>query len=215
LASIASLRATEDAIVDLVVKQDHPKSPLRDLVQDFLYGTSVKSGSTGTPVLRIPNVSRRRLDLTDLKLVELPAVEVQRLELDDGDLLFVRSNGNPDLVGANIEVSGLKVPFVFASYLIRARMSRSVNSTCVSKFLDAKAGRSQLRSNATTSAGQYNSNTRSFGAIEVPIPPLGEQVDIARKIRLVSEHRALLEAHLAKLDELFASLQYRAFRGGL
>lgn len=41
------------------------------------------------------------------------------------------------------------------------------------------------------------------------------QIEERMYVRLVSEHRALLEAHLAKLDELFASLQYRAFRGGL
>ena len=76
-----------------------PVLPMSELVAEFRYGTSQKSGPTGTPVLRIPNVIGGAIDLAEVKLVMLPQAEHQRLRLVDGDLLFVRTNGNPDFVG--------------------------------------------------------------------------------------------------------------------
>jgi type I restriction enzyme S subunit len=187
---------------------------LGDLVEEFRYGTSAKSGPTGLPVLRIPNVSRRSLDFTDLKFVELPQAEVDRLKLHPGDLLIVRSNGNPDLVGATamFQISDQKT-YVYASYLIRARPRRSVVPIYLAHYLSSPAGRAALRAGARTSAGQYNINTKALAAIKVPVPALAVQLDFAEKVQLLERSNALMRAHLAKLDELFAALQHRAFRG--
>ena len=72
---------------------------LSSIIEDFRYGTSNKSGVNAYPALRIPNVTSGSLDLTELKTVEVDDSEFQRLKLRDGDLLFVRTNGNPDNVG--------------------------------------------------------------------------------------------------------------------
>ena len=69
------------------------------VVQDFRYGTSNKSGETGLPTLRIPNVVGGRIDTTEIKTVEVTPSERERLRLQEGDVLFVRTNGNPDYVG--------------------------------------------------------------------------------------------------------------------
>jgi type I restriction enzyme S subunit len=186
---------------------------LGDLVEEFRYGTSAKSGPTGLPVLRIPNVSGRSLDFRDLKFVELPQAEVDRLKLHPGDLLIVRSNGNPDLVGAT---AMFQIPdqrtYVYASYLIRARPRRLVVPIYLAHYLSSPAGRAALRAGARTSAGQYNINTKALAAIKVPVPALAVQLDFAEKVQLLERSNALMRAHLAKLDELFAALQHRAFR---
>ena len=70
-----------------------------ELVGEFRYGTSEKSGASGFPALRIPNVASGALDLNELKTVAVEAPEFDRLRLLSGDLLFVRTNGNPDYVG--------------------------------------------------------------------------------------------------------------------
>ena len=59
------------------------------------YGTSVKcSGSEiGLPVLRIPNVTGGRISLSNVKFGQPKRSELDCLRLQDGDLLFVRTNG--------------------------------------------------------------------------------------------------------------------------
>jgi len=51
------------------------------------------------PVLRIPNVLHGSIDLEGLKYAEVPEREAKNIMLKKGDILFVRTNGNPDYVG--------------------------------------------------------------------------------------------------------------------
>lgn len=194
------------------------------VVQEFRYGTSNKSGDDGLPALRIPNVLGGRLDLRKLKLVSVTAVEEDRLQLKDGDLLFVRTNGNPDYVGRCAVFSEESVRqtgyasdrFIYASYLIRARLqSGRFNSEYVREFMLSATGRRTLRESSKTSAGQFNINIDGLGRVPIPSPPLKLQSEFANSLSRIEAMRAAHEAHLAELDELFGSLQGRAFRGEL
>ena len=49
----------------------------------------------------------------------------------------------------------------------------------------------------------------------VPVPPLADQHAFAERVDEVRRQRARLERSAERLDELFASLQQRAFRGDL
>ena len=70
-------------------------------LSDISYGTAKKchTGTKGVPVLRIPNVSAGKIDLSDLKFADFEHKELAKLRLQDGDILVVRSNGSADLVG--------------------------------------------------------------------------------------------------------------------
>ena len=201
-----------------------PIKTLGDLVAEFRYGSSNKSANQGKPALRIPNVAGGTIDLTNLKLVPVDVAEFERLRLRDGDLLFVRTNGNPDFVGrcavfdskaaATSGFAGNE--FIFASYLIRARLTATnIAPVFLREYLLGDEGRRQLRSRSKTSAGQFNINTESLGAIPVPLPPTTLQREFARRVRAVEALKTAQRASLAELDALFATLQHRAFRGEL
>jgi type I restriction enzyme, S subunit len=143
---------------------------LGDIIGEFRYGTSVKSGPTGMPVLRIPNVVGGELDTNDMKLVRLSDGELRRLALHDGDILFVRTNGNPDYVGRSAVYRGqvmVSAGFgpnstVYASYLIRARLRPdnvpvSFNRSCVPSMGDARCESrlEHLRANITSTLMVY------------------------------------------------------------
>ncbi len=55
----------------------------------------------------------------------------------------------------------------------------------------------------------------SFEKIEIPVPPLPLQREFARRFQGTEKLRAAQKESLTSLDELFASLQHRAFRGEL
>ncbi|GIJ21280.1 restriction endonuclease subunit S [Micromonospora lutea] len=195
-----------------------------DLVNEFRYGTSNKSTNTGSPALRIPNVVNGTLDLENLKTVPVTPTEFDRLKLVNGDILFVRTNGNPDYVGRcavfdehlirNTEFQ--TNDFIYASYLIRARVDqRRIHPVFAQTFMAAAAGRAALRDRCKTSAGQYNLNIENLGSVPVLVPPLAEQLDFVERIAKVEAAKSAQRVSLAELDALFASLQDRAFRGGL
>lgn len=155
--------------------------PLRELVEEFRYGTSQKSGEQGLPTLRIPNVVGGGLETADMKLVAVSDAEAARLRLRDGDLLFVRTNGNPDYVGRStvfdsevLSTAGFDASnCIYASYLIRARLRPGkVLPGFLQVFLSSHEGRKRLREQARTSAGQYNINTVGLGSIRIPVPPI-------------------------------------------
>ena len=197
---------------------------LSNLIEDFRYGTSNKSGASGYPALRIPNVTSGSLDLTELKTVAVDDSEFQRLKLRDGDLLFVRTNGNPDYVGRCAVFNPLKVletgfkssEFIYASYLISARLKEStVLSIVLQEYLSTAEGRRALRARCKTSAGQFNINTEGLGSLPIPSFPMPLQESFIRKKKTIEQQQAIHRESLAELDALFASLQHRAFRGEL
>ena len=52
-------------------------------------------------------------------------------------------------------------------------------------------------------------------SLPVHLPPLALQKEFARRVEAVEKMKAEQREHLARLDELFVSLQHRAFRGEL
>ncbi len=193
------------------------------LVREFRYGTSNKSGDAGYPTLRIPNIVGGVLDTKELKTVKVTQQELDRLRLIDGDLLFVRSNGNPENVGraavfdsrAVHDLGWRDADWIYASYLIRARPAENQQPTFLASYLASPSGRRQLRERSKTSAGQYNINIAGLGSIEIPAAPIQLQREFARRLHAVAIPRnGTLVAQSAE-NELFASLQSRAFRGEL
>lgn len=198
--------------------------PLRELVEEFRYGTSNKSSDNGYPTLRIPNVVGGTIDITDLKTVPLDNAEFKRLKLVDGDVLFVRTNGNPDYVGRSAvftlaqlgiteaESSG----WAYASYLIRARLKRQfLNPWFLQAYLSYPYGKKALRERSKTSAGQFNINTDGLGSIPIPNVPLTKQTLFSTALEQLQPFESQLSLASQHTEALFASLQHRAFRGEL
>ena len=158
---------------------------LGDVIPKFEYGTSVKCSSepVGMPILRIPNIALGRLNLSDLKYADLGPKESASVQLDAGDVLLVRTNGNPDICGQCWVSDGLEGRWGFASYLVRGRADRSVvNPWFVGHFLRSEVGRGLLRGNIRTSAGNYNLSVRDIGSIPLPCPTLTEQEAVVNTV---------------------------------
>ncbi len=64
-------------------------------------------------------------------------------------------------------------------------------------------------------SAQKNINLKILSKLEVILPPLALQREFARRVEAIAAARAKAERALALDDELFASLQSRAFRGAL
>ena len=184
---------------------------LADHTEDIRYGTSAPSeaGVGSVPVLRIPNVQYGRIDLEDLKFQNPSSADLDRFGVQPGDLLVIRTNGNPHLLGRCAEVPRefRDRPCLFASYLIRVRLARARTiPSFVALLLHSRPARGYIESRAATSAGNYNINTLQLRAMPVCLPSLNEQERIVASMHAL-ERRLEFEAEEA--DKL------RALKNGL
>lgn len=164
---------------------------LGDILADIKYGTSAKCDAgqaEGHPVLRIPNVVNGRVELDDLKYAVASELDLRRFGLEPGDVVVVRTNGNPAYIGRSALIAKGMGTFLFASYLIRMRFDpRMASSAYVYATLNSQPVREKLLEAATTSAGNYNINTASLRQIAIPLPDLETQRQISGAIRTVAE----------------------------
>ena len=192
-----------------------PIKKIGDLLESAAYGTSEKSAPTGEiPVLRMNNITRTgAMDFTDLKFMDLAPAHRDRYLVRTGDVLFNRTN-SPDLVGKTGIFREAK-PMAYAGYLIRLRLNKDNDPEYLSAFLNTRYSKSMLRGMCKSIIGMANINATEIQAMSIPQPPLSLQREFAGRVAAVEKLKAVQRASLAELDELFASLQHRAFRGAL
>lgn len=192
----------------------------REVREWLQYGTSTHctSEKRSYPVLRIPNIGSGQIDPTDLKYCDLTIEEARKYLLEAGDLLFIRTNGVLDRLGACAVYQGNPVNALFASYLIRARIKTSVvDPRYIAYFYGSRLGTSLVASRATPAAdGKYNLNTGTIDALPLPLPPtLQEQVEIVNVLDAIGHQMSLLNQKRAMLEELFQSLLHGLMAGDI
>lgn len=192
---------------------------LGTLCQNLQYGTSLRCASEpiGLPVLRIPNVIGGQIDTSDLKYLALSETEAQSLRLEQGELLFVRTNGRKEYTGRCAVFDGEPEQALFASYLIRAKIKRNLAlPNFVRVYSETFAGRQQLGGRASNAAdGKYNINTQTIRTTLTPLPPLDEQREITAILASCDAHIAALEREITLHDELFRALLEELMSGRL
>lgn len=188
---------------------------LGEVLESATYGTSKKADSTGRfPVLRMGNLTvEGRLDLSDMKFVDLDDNEIERHTVHHGDVLFNRTN-SADLVGKT-SVYRLEERMAYAGYLIRLRPKENLNSEYLGTFMNLPTTKLLLRKMCKSIIGMANINAREVQAVKLPLPPRERQSGFATAHADVDQHRARLNKQLSSLEVLFASLQQRAFQGEL
>lgn len=179
-----------------------------DVISESSYGCSVRAtgDSTGVPILRIPNVLRGELDLTDLKWVKLSVSDAARYQLRESDILVVRTNGNPDYVGRCLVVPKLPTQTVYASYLIRLVPDSSrVRSEYLVSVMNSVGVRRLMRAHIRSSAGNYNINTGGLRATQIVLPTLEQQDGLVQELTKLRRITAQFEsrAHaIRRIQEL-------------
>lgn len=194
-----------------------PVEILGKYIKESRYGTSERTGTyaKGDPVLRIPNVINKTINLSGLKYLAVSDAEKKKLLLHPGDILVVRTNGNKDYVGRSA-VFDLEGEYLFASYLIRLRLqTEKLNPHYVVAFLTTPFGRREIDRNSRTSAGQYNISSAGLRAIRIPIPPLSKQLKFLDQYEQWRQTKARLDNARREADLIFHCLLSRAFTGGL
>jgi type I restriction enzyme S subunit len=216
-------RASREQAVELempTLPDGYVLGTIGDAATRLEYGTSTRAtadAEQGIPVLRMGNIQNGRLDLSDLKYM-LVDREIDRLLLEDGDLLFNRTN-SPELVGKSAVFRG-DAPMTFASYLIRVQLHPEVaEPDFVNYWITSAWGRIWARLAKTDGVSQSNINGSKLALMPIPLPPIDEQRVIVQRANqlLATADRLLQQLNDAakKVDRSSQAVLAKAFRGDL
>lgn len=141
-----------------------------DLAESTQYGTSSKAGATGEyPVLRMGNITDDgKLDLSDLKYMDLSPDEVKKYTVLKGDLLFNRTNSKEKVGKAAVVLTDEKL--AYAGYLVRVRFKNPDHAHFVAAFLNSDYGRKLRLKLAKTAVNQANINAKELTKIPIIEP---------------------------------------------
>ena len=179
-------------------------------VTDGEHKTPRRSDS-GFPLLSARNVRDGWIDFENTDFIDADeyAVLSRRIEPREGDLLISCSG----TIGRVAQVrESWRFAMVRSAALVRP--GQAVDPTFLERTLASPALRSIMVSQANSSA-QANLFQNQIRRLPVIVPPLGLQREFAERASRVAVSRATAASTLAAADELFASLQSRAFDGRL
>lgn len=113
----------------------------------------------------------------DLQFVDLDRRLLESFKLNEGDILFNRTNSF-ELVGRTAIFRSV-VPAVFASYLVRLTTDRgSLNPDFLNYFMNLASTQLALKAYATRGVSQSNISASKLKQLPVPVPSLSEQSEI-------------------------------------
>jgi type I restriction enzyme, S subunit len=195
--------------------------PLGDLVT-FRNGINFTRSSRGE-VIKIVGVKDFQKSfwapLDNLDTVTTDGVLSDSDMLKENDLLFVRSNGNMELIGRCLLVGKIADRVTHSGFTIRARLSgSSVTPRYLCRFLKSNSARRKLvDSGIGTNIKSLNQMTLS--TLLVPFPSGAEQTRLVEQLETfeVETQRlaSLYERKLAELEALKKALLHEAFSGEL
>jgi type I restriction enzyme S subunit len=195
---------------------------LGTVIEEPAYGTSKKCSyeSSGSGVLRIPNVVNGNIDANDLKFAEFTEGERESYQLKSGDLLMIRSNGSVSIVGRCARVEQKHTQYLYAGYLIRLRArTELVDSQFLLKQLASPRLRSQIESSAKSTSGVNNINSKEIQRLVIALPNFPEQQEIVRlldeQFEVIERNEREIDAALQRSEALRQSILHRAFTGKL
>ena len=176
-----------------------------------------KESDQGTDiVLRLRDIRAGWIDFSEVNRISLERQESGRYEVTQGDLLFIRVNGNPNYVGRCAIFSGLDEPVYFNDHIMRVKTDPlKVDGKFLVFTLNGTLGKREIAAHRKTSAGQHTINQTGLSKIQLPLPPLHLQQEFTSRIESIDQLKTTHRESLTQLDALFASLQHRAFRGEL
>ncbi len=176
---------------------------LGEVCERFQYGytASAVREPLGPKFLRITDIQEGQVNWTTVPYCECRQEDLEKYKLHVGDIVFARTGS----VGKAFLITKLPETAVFASYLIRVKVSKGVSSKYCYFFMQSQIYWQQIASQVH-GAVQPNVNATQLKRLPIPLPPLAEQREIARILQAVDAKIAAEEKRQQALAALFKSL---------
>lgn len=196
-----------------------PLKRLGELASKFSdgpFGSNIKSShytEEGIRVIRLQNIGVGEfLDDDKAYISKEHFVKLKKHKCLPGDVI-VGTLGNPNL-RAFIQPESLSVAINKADCIQFRPDERIVNAHYICSLLNQPATE-KMAQDLMLGQTRLRISMGRLKSLEVPFPPLPMQKEFADRVEAVEKLKTIHKSSLTELDELFTSLQHRAFRGEL
>jgi type I restriction enzyme S subunit len=169
------------------------------------------------PYLRVANVQRGYLDLTDIKQIEVAIERLKDLYLQDGDVLF-NEGGDRDKLGRGWVWGNEIENCTHQNHVFRARLVGHMIPELLSYYSN-EFGRNYFFQNATQSVNLASINKTMLSGLPVPIIPPSEQSEIYSYIQAafakIEQVEQVVYEAISNINKLNQSILSKAFSGAL
>jgi type I restriction enzyme, S subunit len=186
-------------------------STVADIGSGLTKGRKLSGQDTvATPYLRVANVQDGFLNLSEIKLIDATAADLERTVLRAGDLLMTEG-GDPDKLGRcaiwREEVEGC----LHQNHIFRVRVGQRLLPEYTAAFIQSDGGKSYFLRVAKRTTGIASINKTQLGAFPILVPSMRLQAaftEQARRVELLACH---LDAAAAKAQAMAAGLSAEFF----
>ncbi|WP_417474797.1 restriction endonuclease subunit S [Luteimonas mephitis] len=154
------------------------------------------------PYLRVANVQRGRIDVSELARYELSLDELEKWRLNTGDLLIVEGNGSESEIGRCAIWRGEVLDCVYQNHLMRVRPELEEQVNYLALYLNSPLGMAHMKRLAITTSGLFNLSVGKIRSIPVELPPLAEQHRIVAEVEQLMALCDQLKLRLSQAREL-------------
>lgn len=175
-----------------------------------------KSYPLKIPYLRVGNVFRGRVDLSEIKTLRATENELERTKLKKGDILIVEGHGNVNEIGRAAIWDINNIEMVHQNHLIRLRINTSkVLFSYLVYFLNSQGGIYKMRSISNSTSGLNTISTGKVKEIDVPIPSIELQESFVSQVKAIQSQQAKINKSSLDIEMLYNAILQRAFSGKL
>lgn len=154
-------------------------------------------------------------DVNCLSTITLDSAPPDDYFLRNGDLVFVRSNGNRDLVGRCIAIYPNEEKVAFSGFCIRFRITKfTIEPTYITHLFRAASFRRSLLQGGQ-GANIQNISQKSLSELAIPTPTPELQREFSTMVEKVEDIKSRYQQNLTDLEALYGALSQQAFKGEL
>lgn len=178
-----------DAAVQVIYDSIASRIEIDKIATNVQYGLNeaMNEGRVGYKIFRMNEIIRGRMvDSGSMKCADISAEDFAKYKLNEGDLLFNRTN-SIEHVGKT-GLFDLDGEYCFASYLVRVVPDTTkVLPKFLEKMMNSSAFQAEAKGKASKSINQANINATIMRNIKVPVPSLPDQKKFVVKIEALEK----------------------------
>ncbi|MCU2852232.1 restriction endonuclease subunit S [Enterobacter hormaechei subsp. hoffmannii] len=182
----------------------------------FKNGMNFTKGESGS-VLKCLGVGNFKSLATITCMDNIDEIELNTLPSDDyllkdGDIVFVRSNGNKALVGRCLTIYPNKEKVTFSGFCIRYRIEKSAITAEYLNFLFRTPSMKRQMLSGGQGANIQNISQGTLSALRIPVPPLEKQQTFSKIVSFHSELMKKLNINIVETNDMFDSISQTYFK---
>ena len=193
---------------------------ISDLKGGVTKGRRYRAGESlkALPYLRVANVQRGYLDLSEMKLIEVSQGVADQLALVPGDILFTEG-GDRDKLGRGWVWKGEIDECIHQNHVFRARLLLNDIPPEFVSWWGNSFGQIFFNQSGKQTTNLASINLSVLSGFPIPLPPLAEQrrivAEVERRLSVIQQTEASVEANLTRAERLRQSILKQAFSGRL